>query len=107
MSLVTTTCPTCGVIDVPIAQVVLRVRDRAEGGTCVVRCPDCGGHVATQADLSMTVLLITAGVEVSYWPVGAGERDAGEFGPITHDDLIQFAAVLADDSRLATSLVSF
>ena len=76
MSWLTTSCPACGVIDVPVAHVVLRVRDSESHGVCVIRCPTCDQRFTKAADGAMTVLLLAVGIEVSLWPVGPREAMA-------------------------------
>lgn len=105
MSWLTTNCPVCGTIDVPVAKVVLRVRDAAGDGVCVIRCPSCDVRFTKAADAAMTVLLLAVGIEVSVWPVGSRDSVAHR-APITHDELEGFRALLADDERLRAGLVS-
>ncbi len=107
VSWLTTTCPGCGVIDVPVARAVLRVRDRDGGATCLMRCPDCDGRLAKEADGPMTVMLLAVGIEVSYWPVDTAANEDRSTTPITHDDLVEFARVLADDARVESGLAVF
>ena len=105
MSWLTTSCPVCGTIDVAVAKVVLRVRDGAGNGVCVIRCPSCDQRFTKEADGAMTVLLLAVGIEVSLWPIGP--RDAvKDLPPINYEELEGFRAVLADDERLQAGLVA-
>lgn len=99
-SFITTTCPTCGEIDVAIEEVLLRVNEETSRGACVVCCPHCGARFTKEADDSMMILLVSAGITVQSWrrPAEVDERPSG-LSPITHAELVRFAEVL-DDATL-------
>lgn len=100
-SFVTTTCPNCGEIDVPLDEVVLRVNDDDGSGACVVCCVGCGARFSKTADDSMMILLVAAGIEVQTWakPAEVDERPT-HLAPITHAELVAFAAMLDDPAAL-------
>lgn len=95
MTYLTTNCPSCGEIDLPLDEVVLRVNDDDGTGACVVRCPACGARLSKEADDPMMILLVAAGVEVETWtrPAEVDERPEG-LEPLTHADLVAFGAAL-------------
>lgn len=101
-SFLTTTCPNCGEIDVPLGEVVLRVNDDDGSGACVLRCADCGARFSKVADDSMMILLVAAGIEVQTWvaPAEIHERPS-HLAPITHSELVAFAAMLDDPASLS------
>lgn len=69
-SLLTTTCATCGTVEVPVERAVLRVEpagEEAGARTCVMRCPACGRRLERAADGPMAEALVLLGIEVSSW----------------------------------------
>lgn len=97
MPLITTTCPTCGEIELPITDVVLRVCDDDQSGACVVVCPECGARFSKRADDAMMIVLVTFGIDVVVWsrPAEVDERPV-EHPPLSNHDMDRFSMALAD-----------
>jgi len=97
--LITTTCPTCGEIELPIADVVLRVCDEDQTGACVVVCPTCGARFAKPANDVMMIMLVTFGIDVVVWqrPAEVDERPI-EHPPLSPLDMDRFSDALSDGS---------
>lgn len=105
MSLLKTTCETCGEIELPIERVLLRICETDDTGVCVIRCPSCGVRFVKEANDAMIVMLLAVGIEVSMWSSALnGPADTGELPAITHDDLVAFQRHLGDDSDLLRHL---
>ena len=64
-SLIRTTCWSCGVIEVPIGQVVLRVDEHEATGSCIIRCPQCTERLSRPACDAMMTALVAVGIEIS------------------------------------------
>ena len=75
-----------------------------EQGEYRFTCPVCDAVVVKAAEQRTIDLLVAAGVEMTTWslPREMFEPRSGE--PISHDDLIDFHALLADDDALHTAL---
>ncbi len=105
-SFITTECPTCGEVEIPIDAVVLRVCEDDDTARCAIRCGHCGARFSKRADDGMSLLLVAVGVTVEPWrrPAEIDERPL-HHPPIRFEELEDFAAALhaADD---VLSLVS-
>lgn len=106
MTFVTTTCSACGEIEVPLGRVLLRVSEPAGSAACVVRCPSCGERLVKEADLAMSSLMMTLGVEVSRWGSLLSRGAPSDLGMITAEELDAFCARMADDAALVRHLES-
>lgn len=97
---VTTTCPRCGTIDVPLAEIVLRVCEDDSSGACVVRCPACGSRFAKDANDAMMIMMVTFGVDVTVWqrPAEVDERPT-HLPPLRYSEVSDFRRLL-DDATL-------
>jgi predicted RNA-binding Zn-ribbon protein involved in translation (DUF1610 family) len=116
MTIIRTTCPTCGEVDMRADAVLLQVFDEDSGGRYSFVCPRCGEAVEKMADRTIVALLVSAGVDVEdrkKHPSG-GSADAGlapcegipAGRPFTLDDLIDFHFLLEDDQYIEESLSS-
>lgn len=96
---ITTTCPECGEIELPLTDVVLRVCDDDQTGACVVLCPHCGARFSKQANDAMMIILVTFGIEVVVWhrPAELDER-SNERAPLSPVDMNRFSTALTDGS---------
>lgn len=101
MTFVTTTCAVCGTVEIPLADVVLRVCEDDGSGRCVIRCPECGSRFTKFADEPMMVVLMAAGIEVVTWrrPAEVDERPT-HLGAITPEELDAFGRLLESDDAL-------
>ena len=108
MTTIKATCPTCGEVGLMPGEIELRVDRSGRGGSFYAfTCPSCLEPVRKPADDRVIRLLISGGVHVQSstgWesldePHMPRRTLAERFdGPkITHDDLIDFHALLKDD----------
>lgn len=97
LAFITTECPECGDVDVPLGEIVLRVCEDDGSARCVVRCPRCGARFSKEAGDGMSVLLVTVGVTVESWsrPAEVDERPR-HLAPIRFEEFDRFAAALRD-----------
>ncbi|MGZ4146274.1 MAG: hypothetical protein ACXVPL_01075 [Actinomycetota bacterium] len=116
MTIIRTTCPTCGEVDMRADAVLLQVFEENSGGRYSFVCPRCGEDVEKIADRKIVALLVSAGVDVEdrtgHPSGGSGEdglvrREGLPAGrPFTLDDLIDFHFLLEDDQYIEESLSS-
>lgn len=95
--LVRTTCADCGVVEVPLSNVVLRVDEESAMGVCVVRCPLCAARMVRPACDTMMTALVAVGVEISLTVPDHGPSPAGA---LTHDEIERFVDSLQRESEL-------
>jgi rRNA maturation protein Nop10 len=90
-------CPSCGDVDLTVGDVSVRVCANDQSGSYTFRCPGCAMAVAKHADPNVVELLVSSGVRMAVWelPGELCEPHVGE--PISHDDLLDFHDLLADD----------
>lgn len=95
MTTIRATCPTCGEVGLTPGQVDLRVDPTgAHASYYAFDCPTCRTVVRKPADERIVRLLASGGVEVRHLVV-LSARPGGP--PLTHDDLIDFHALLGSD----------
>ena len=97
MSFVTTDCPECGEVEIPLETVILRVCEDNDTSTCALLCPACGARFSKPVDDGMSVLLVTFGVNVEPWqrPAEVDERPQLDT-PISYEELEAFIDALQD-----------
>ena len=105
MIFITTTCPDCGVAEIPLSSVVLRVNTETARSQCAIRCTSCGARFTKKADDGMSLLLETFGVKIEEWsrPAEVDERPE-HLPPIQRDELDAFAEALHSAEDLAALL---
>lgn len=95
MTTIRATCPTCGEVGLTPDEVDLRVDpDGSHPSYYAFDCPTCRTVVRKPADQRIVRLLASGGVEVRQL-LHLSARPAGP--PLTHDDLIDFHALLRTD----------
>ena len=103
MTFITTNCPDCGEVEVPLESVLLRICAEDDSTAVVVCCTNCGARFVKDVDDGMSVLMVTVGVEVQTWsrPAEVDERPT-HLPPIDSSELEEFAALLSntDDASL-------
>jgi predicted RNA-binding Zn-ribbon protein involved in translation (DUF1610 family) len=107
MAVIRASCPDCGDVELTTDDVQVRVCSADNQGSYHFRCPTCAMTVVKSAEPRTIDLLTTSGVSCATWdpPLELFEpRPDGEC--FTHDDLIDFHALLGDDDRLHHELDS-
>ena len=100
MTTIKATCPTCGEVNLTPEDIELRV-DQSERADSyyAFTCPDCLCAVRKPANDRVVRLLVSGGVEViDREPVRVPLADRFEGPRISHDDLLDFHAMLDGDA---------
>lgn len=98
-------CGDCGDVELRVHDVVVRVCADDNAGSYVFRCPSCDMAVVKDAEPRVVDLLLASGVSMTTWHIPAELREPRGTGPaFTHDDLLDFHAVLEGDDWLAELL---
>jgi hypothetical protein len=118
MTLIRTTCPRCGEVEMGPEAISLSVGDFNEEPFYRFRCPACQESVLKRADSKIVALLVSAGVGMEGEGRSNGQDSGGPPGeptevlmtasgpPFSLDDLLDFHLLLQDDERLARELHS-
>lgn len=102
MATIRASCGDCGDVELTTTDVTVRVCADDRSAAYTFRCPRCRMIVARSAEPRIVELLVTSGVAMSTWhlPAELAERPLHS-PPLTHDDLLDFHALLEDDLRWA------
>lgn len=108
MTVIRTTCPRCGEVEMTPEAILLSLRSAAGDASYKFLCPTCLDPVEKRADQRIVALLVSAGVDLASPPEqGEFEMDGGEppaprsDAPVfTVDDVISFHFLLQDDEKL-------
>lgn len=106
MATIRASCPTCGDVELTTADVRVRVCINDDRGEYSFRCPICRMTVVKGAEPRTIDLLVASGVALDTWSLPAELHERHEGAPITHDDLLDFHALLEDDRSLAEALAA-
>ncbi len=87
-------CQDCGDVELGVAELSVRVCADATQSSYVFRCPTCQMSVVKPAEQRIVDLLVASGVEVVEWQLPAELFEAHLGSAISHDDLIDFHALL-------------
>lgn len=106
MATIRASCFDCGDVELTTADVRVRVCTIDNQGTYSFRCPHCAMTVVKPAEPRTVDLLVASGVAYSTWtpPLELSEPRGDGLAPITHDELLDFHDLLADDARLADAV---
>ncbi len=117
MTLIRTTCPRCGEVEMGADAVLLSVRHPSQEASYRFECPRCRDQVEKPADAKIVALLVSAGVDLDESadgrvsggadtvPTHWGEREGRAAAPpLTWDDLLDFHLQLEDDDLIAREL---
>ncbi len=100
-TIVRSTCPSCGTVEVPATQVTVLVSTTACDPLYRYSCPSCDGLVEKPTSVKAVPLLRGAGATIILVPAEVAER-AGSYAPaLDHEDLREFGRALADADELA------
>jgi hypothetical protein len=93
----TVPCEGCGPVDLALDEVLLWLTEDEQQSWLTVVCPRCGSRFVHHTAPGEHLLLLACDVPVRRWsaPVERIEVDAVT-DPLTHDDLEEFADVLAE-----------
>lgn len=105
MATIRASCIECGDVELTTADVKVRVCADDNRGSYAFRCPTCSKAVAKPAEPRIVELLVASGVSFSTWRLPAELSEPRTGRPITHDDLLDFHEMLADDERWMQDLL--
>lgn len=100
MATIRATCSDCGDVELMSAEVSVRVCSQDNSGTYHFRCPCCRMIMVKDAEQRVIELLVASGVRLSMWKLPAELDEIREGPSITHDDLLDFHALLDQDDWL-------
>lgn len=103
MARVRASCPDCGDVELSADQVQVRVCAEDGAGSYAFRCPSCRLAAAKPADARVVQLLVSWGAPITMWRLPAELSEPRDGPPLTHDDLLAFHEVLADDRAMPRS----
>ena len=99
MPTIRATCGDCGDVELTTSDVRVRVCIEDNQGSYQFRCPTCQMSVVKAAEPRIVDLLVASGVELSTWSLPAELFEDRAGMPLTHDDLLDFHLLLADDDE--------
>ncbi|MDH3754197.1 MAG: hypothetical protein OEU32_10035 [Acidimicrobiia bacterium] len=106
MTTIRASCTTCGDVELTVADVEVRVCTTTDEGVYHFDCPRCATEVAKPAEPRIIDLLVASGVHVTSWSIPAELLEEHHGEPITHDDLLDFHELLADERVVEIALAS-
>ena len=102
MATIRASCPDCGDVELTTADMTVRVCADDNRGAYAFRCPACEMAVTKAAEPRIVDLLVSSGVALQTWQLPSELFEARPVGePFSHDDLLAFHELLADDAWLA------
>jgi len=101
MATIRASCGDCGDVELTTCDVEVRVCTHDNQGSYSFRCPRCGGYVNKQAEQRIIELLVASGVRLSTWSLPAELSEAHSGAPISHDDLLDFHALMERDDWMS------
>lgn len=104
MATIRASCANCGDVQLTTADVTVRMCVSTDEGEYRFECPLCSDLVVRHAEQRTIDLLLAAGVEYVTWSLPAELFETRSGAPITHDDLIDFHDILANDDQVAQLL---
>lgn len=107
MATIRASCAECGDVQLTTRDVTVRMCVSTDEGEYQFECPTCASLVVRHAEQRTIDLLLAAGVELMTWSLPAELFETRTGDVITHDDLIDFHAMLEDDGALERALSEF
>lgn len=101
MPTIRATCTDCGDVELTTADVRVRVCVEDNQGSYHFRCPSCQMSVVKPAEPRIVDLLVASGVEMATWTLPAELFETHQGPALTHDDLIDFHALLEGETWFA------
>lgn len=99
MATIRASCGECGDVELTTDDVTVRVCADDNSGSYSFRCPQCEMAVVKAAEPQIIELLVASGVRLSTWRLPAELTEPRQGRPITHDDLLDFHDLLANDEQ--------
>lgn len=99
MATIRASCGDCGDVELTTEQVTVRVCAEDNQGSYAFRCPTCSLSVVKPAEPRIVELLVASGVKLDTWHLPAELSEAHHGRPISHDDLLDFHALMNDDQQ--------
>ena len=107
MATIRASCPDCGDVELTTDDVSVRVCTADNQGTYLFRCPECSMTVVKPAEPRTVDLLVASGVSYTTWSPPLELREPrGDGDPFSHDDLLDFHDLLADEARMAEAMAA-
>jgi hypothetical protein len=94
MALIRATCTDCGDVELRSRDIRVRTCRNTGESTYLFRCPVCRMTEVRPAESHVVDVLLAAGVEVTEWSLPAELSERHEGRSITHDDVLDFHALL-------------
>jgi predicted RNA-binding Zn-ribbon protein involved in translation (DUF1610 family) len=105
MTMIRTTCPKCGEVDMRPEAILLSIQERSGEGSYKFSCPTCLHTIEKPADRKVAALLLSAGVEIEDDELSEEAPEALEVRPpgppFTLDDVIALHFLLLDEGALS------
>ncbi len=102
MATIRASCDRCGDIEMTSSDLTVRVCRNDGSGTYCFSCPRCHGRGVRSAEPRVVELLVTSGVRLVTWSLPAELDEVHEGEPITHDDILDFHAILGTEDWMDT-----
>lgn len=106
MTTIRASCTICGDVELTVADVEVRVCDTTDAGEYTFDCPRCAQAVRRSADAHIIDLLVASGVRLVNWSMPLELFEVHSGSPISHDELLDFHALLDDDAAVADAIRS-
>ena len=97
MATIRASCDRCGDIEMTSRDLTVRVCRNDGSGTYCFSCPRCSELGVRSAEPRVVELLVTSGVRLVTWSLPAELDEVHVGDPITHDDILDFHALLETD----------
>lgn len=94
MALIRATCTDCGDVELRSRDISVRTCRNTGESTYLFRCPVCRMVEVRPAESHVVDVLLAAGVDVTEWRLPAELNEPRGGRPITHDDVLDFHALL-------------
>ena len=99
MATIRASCAVCGDVELTTEDVTVRVCADDNQGSYSFQCPRCQMAVVKPAEPQIVELLVASGVRLLTWRLPAELSEPRNGRPISHDDLLDFHDLLADDQQ--------
>ncbi len=106
MATIRASCPDCGDVELTTQDVKVRVCLDDDRGEYRFTCPICTMVVVKPAEHRTIDLLVASGVHMDTWTLPAELFETRSGRQISHDDILDFHRLLADESAIAEALAS-